>query len=173
MTRTLSFLERAGNFSVTPDKLRDFPLDLRAPIDELNSTFVGHFIIGVGPTGGAKFDYMLNGGNFEIQYSPYEQRSIITRWTTAGVPAIHAYARSPLKVALAKYATQFSEIDDPKAFDLSQSVRVGDGEIAMFVGATAAALVKVLEVNSGPRYGSDHTSVKIQYELRVFEEGDL
>jgi diaminohydroxyphosphoribosylaminopyrimidine deaminase/5-amino-6-(5-phosphoribosylamino)uracil reductase len=153
--------------------LRDFPPDLRDGIDELNSVFVSHFTIGVGPTGGAKFDYLLNDGDFEIQFSEADERRIVTRWTTAGVRAIYAYARPPLKVALAKYAEQFSEVDDPRAFDFSHSVRVEEGEIAVFVGVTAAALVKVIEVHSGPRYGSDHTSVKVQYEVRVFGESDL
>jgi diaminohydroxyphosphoribosylaminopyrimidine deaminase/5-amino-6-(5-phosphoribosylamino)uracil reductase len=50
-------------------RLRDFDLDLREKIDLLNATFAEHFVRGVGPAGGAKFDYQLNGGNFEIQYS--------------------------------------------------------------------------------------------------------
>jgi diaminohydroxyphosphoribosylaminopyrimidine deaminase / 5-amino-6-(5-phosphoribosylamino)uracil reductase len=147
--------------------LRDFESDLRERLDDLNALFVGHFESGTGPTGGAKFDYMLNDGDFEIAYSAVDQRSIVTRWTMAGTRAIYAYARHPLKVALAKYANEFSEIDDPTALDFSHSVRVEEGEIAAFIGTTGCALVKVLEVHSGPRYGSDHTSVKVQYEVRL------
>jgi diaminohydroxyphosphoribosylaminopyrimidine deaminase/5-amino-6-(5-phosphoribosylamino)uracil reductase len=148
--------------------LRDFDPDLRKRIDDLNARFVSHFQSGTGPRGGAKFDYMLNDGNFEIAHSSDDRRTIVTRWTMAGKRAIHAYGRSPLRVALARYASDFSEIDDPMALDFNHSIRVEEGEIAAFVGPTGCALVKVLEVHSGPRYGSDHTSVKIQFEVRVF-----
>jgi diaminohydroxyphosphoribosylaminopyrimidine deaminase/5-amino-6-(5-phosphoribosylamino)uracil reductase len=153
--------------------LRDFEPDLRERLDDLNSQFVGHFESCTGPTGGAKFDYMLNDGDFEIAYSAADKRSIVTRWTMAGKRAIHAYARHPLKVALARYAKEFQEIDDPTALDFGTSVRVEEGEIVAFVTTTGCALVKVLEVHSGARYGSDHTSVKIQYEVRILADNDL
>lgn len=149
--------------------LRDFDSDLRERINALNSSFVSQFVSGTGPTGGAKFDYMLNDGEFEIQYSENDERSIVTRWTKGGIQAIYAYALQPLKVALARYAKEFSEIHDPTAFDFSYSVLVAEGEIAVFVGKTGCVLVKVIEVHSGPDYGSDYTSVRIQYEVRTFD----
>lgn len=149
--------------------LRDFDPDLRERIDTLNARFVGHFVLGTGPVGGAKFDYTLNEGDFEIRYSETDHRSIVTQWTMAGKRAIYACARRPLEVALAKYANEFSEIDDPRALDFGHSIRVDEGEIVAFVGETGCALIKVLEVHSGPRYESDHTSVRIQYEVRILD----
>jgi diaminohydroxyphosphoribosylaminopyrimidine deaminase/5-amino-6-(5-phosphoribosylamino)uracil reductase len=149
--------------------LRDFAPDLREQIDQLNLIFAEHFTGGTGPTGGAKFDYLLNEGKFEIQLSPSDERSILTRWTRCGVDAIYAYAVQPVRVALARYACTFEEIDDPRALDFNYTVRVGVGEIAAFVSDVGCALVKVLEVESGPDYGSPRTSVKIQYEVRVWE----
>lgn len=148
-------------------KLRDFDADLREKIDCINSQFVGYFESGVGPIGSAKFDYTLNEGHFKIAYSTNDQRSITTGWALAGKRAIHAAAAWPVKVALARYATEFAEIDDPSALDLNTSIRVEEGQIIAFISNTGCVLVKVLEVHSGPRFGSDHTSLKFQYEVRV------
>jgi len=148
--------------------LRDFDTDLRSSIDSINEQFVEHFVSGTGPSDGAKFDYLLNGGNFEIQYSDSDKRTILTQWKGRGSNSIYAYAVQPVRVALARHAREFSEVDDPRAFDFSYTVPVEVGEIAVFVCDTGAALVKVTEVNSGPDYGSDHTSVKIEYEIRAW-----
>lgn len=149
--------------------LRDFAPDLRDQIDQLNLVFAEHFKGGTGPTGGAKFDYSLNEGKFEIQLSPSDERTILTRWARCGVGAIYAYAVRPVRVALARYARTFEEVDDPRALDFNYTVRVAVGEIAAFVSPTGCALVKILEVESGPDYGAPRTSVKIQYEIRVWE----
>jgi diaminohydroxyphosphoribosylaminopyrimidine deaminase / 5-amino-6-(5-phosphoribosylamino)uracil reductase len=148
--------------------LRDFDPDLRAEIDTLNAEFREHFICGKGPSDGAKFDFLLNGGNFEIQYSEDDKRSVVTRWTLRDRNSIYAYANRPLKVALARHARLFSEIDDPTALDGDYHTAVNVGEIAVFVGDTASVLVKVVEVHSGPDYGSDHTSVKVEFEVRPY-----
>lgn len=148
-------------------RLRDFDRDLRAQIDEINATFVHHLVRGTGPTGGTEFDYQLNGGNFEIQLSEDDERTIVTRWTQCGRDAIYAYANRPVRVALARHACEFSEIDDPQALDFDYSVRIGTGEIAVFVGEPGAVLVKVIEVHSGPNYGSNRTSLKIKFEVRA------
>lgn len=151
-------------------RLRDFDLDFRNKIQEINANFVGHFESGMGPTGGAQFDYMLNGGNFEIQFAETDQRTVVTCWSLKGIRSIYAYGGYPGKVALAKYAQEFDEIDDPLTFDFrNTSVPVEEGEIAIFVNEFGCVLIKVIEVHSGHRYGSDHTSVKIKYEVRVFD----
>ncbi len=147
--------------------LHDFPEDLRNQIDEINLTFAEHFTSGKGPTGGAKFDYLLNEGKFEIQVSETDERTILTRWTKCGVDAIYAYAVQPVRVALARHAREFGEIDDPRALDFNYTVRVGVGEIAAFVSDVGTVLVKVLAVESGPDYGSPRTSVKIKYSVRA------
>ena len=150
--------------------LRDFDAEMRAKIDAINAQFADHFVLGTGPTGGARFDYLLNGGNFEIQYSEADKSSFLTRWNLCGRDAIYAYAVQPVRVALARHANSFSEIDDPKAFNFSYTTRVGVGEIAVFVSDTGVALVKVVEVHSGPEYGSDHISVKIEYNVRAWDD---
>lgn len=150
-------------------QLRDFDPDLRDRIDTLNAEFIEHFVSGIGPTGGAKFDYLLNGGNFEIQYSELDERTIVTRWTIRGENSIYAYANRPLKVALARHAKQFKEIDDPTALDFDYYAAIAVGEIAVFVSDSAAVLVKVNEVHAGHQHGSDHTSVKIEYEVRAWK----
>ncbi len=147
-------------------ELRDFDADLRAQIDQINITFAEHFVSGIGPTGGAEFDYQLNGGNFEIQFSEDDERSIVTRWTQRGGDSIYAYANRPLQVALARHAIEFSEIDDPTAFDFDYYAPIEVGKIAVFVNESGAVLVKVIEVHGGPDHGSTHTSVKIKFEVR-------
>jgi diaminohydroxyphosphoribosylaminopyrimidine deaminase / 5-amino-6-(5-phosphoribosylamino)uracil reductase len=146
--------------------LYDFPPDLRSQIDNVNLTFAEHFTRGIGPEGGAKFDYLLNEGKFEIQVSPTDERTILTRWTPCGADSIYAFAVQPVQVALARYAREFDEIDDPGALDFNHTVRVSIGEIATFVSEVGAVLVKILAVESGPDYGSPRTSVKIQYSVR-------
>ena len=146
--------------------LRDFDSDLRAQIDQINMAFTEHFVSGVGPTGGAEFDYLLNGGNFEIQFSDEDERSILTRWSQRDASSVHAYANRPLKVALARHAAEFSEIDDPTAFDFDYHAPIKVGEIAVFVSESGAVLVKVIEVHAGPERGASHTSVKIKFEVR-------
>lgn len=148
--------------------LHDFDVGLRSQIDAINSDFPEHFTSGVGPSGGAKFDYQLNGGNFEIQFSETDKRSIVTRWTNRGTNSIYAYAIPPVQVALARYAARFSEIDDPRAFDFTHTVPVAVGEIAVFVSGSGAVLAKVLEVNSGGASGAAHRFVKLQYEVRTW-----
>lgn len=146
--------------------LRDFDADLRMRIDAINQTFIEHFISGVGPENGAKFDYQLNGGRFEVQFSPDDTRTITTRWTHRGKGSIYAYANRPVTVALAKYACDFAEVDDPTAFDFSYTVPVHEGEIAIFQSKEGALLVLVQEVNAGPPGGAGQRHVKIRYQVR-------
>jgi diaminohydroxyphosphoribosylaminopyrimidine deaminase/5-amino-6-(5-phosphoribosylamino)uracil reductase len=149
--------------------LRDFSADMREEVASWNTTFSEHFSSGVGPTGGAKFDYMLNESKFEIQFAPDDVRSITTRWSTRGGTSIHAYADRPQQVALARFANEFHEIDDPRVFDFSYTAPIHIGEIAVFISAEGAALVKVLEVEGGRDYGAERTSLKIKYEIRTWK----
>ena len=73
----------------------------------------------------------------------------------------------PVEVALARYATEFSEIDDPRAYDFNYSVLVNVGRIAIFVSEAGAVLVKVLEVESDHTNTSSQKHVKIQYAVRA------
>jgi diaminohydroxyphosphoribosylaminopyrimidine deaminase/5-amino-6-(5-phosphoribosylamino)uracil reductase len=147
--------------------LHDFDSELRKEIDAINEEFSEHFVSGTGPTGGAKLDYQLNGGRFEIQFSDADKRSIVTQWTNRGEGSIYAYAVQPVRVALARYAFEFSEIDDPKALDFTYTVPVSDGEIAVFASDAGSVLVKVVEVHAGGTGGAAQRFVKIQYEVRA------
>lgn len=147
--------------------LHDFEPELRKEIDEINQEFMDHFVGGTGPSGGARFDYQQNGGKFEIQLSESDERSILTQWTNRGANSIYAYATRPVQVGLARYAVQFSEIDDPTALDFTYTVPVQVGEIAAFVSDIGAVLVKVLEVEAGPTDGAAQRFVKIEYQVRA------
>lgn len=151
-------------------ELHDFDADHRSRIDEINQAFSGHFKSGVGPSGGAKFDYQLNSGNLEVRFSASDPRRIVRCWTHRGNNSIYAYASRPFQVALARYAQEFDEIDDPHAFDFSHTVPVQVGEIAVFISQEGAVLVKVIAVESGGAAGADQRYVKIRYEVRASAE---
>ena len=151
-------------------KVLDFEASRRKQIDEMNNTFTEYFASGVGPFGGAKFDYQLNSGNFEIRFSETDSRSIVTRWTHRGPDSIYAYAPQPARVALARYASEFDEIDDPGAFDFNYTVPAHLGEIVVFMSDEGWALVKVLEVEAAHGEAAAQRFVKIQYEVRVQDE---
>lgn len=144
----------------------DFDSDLREDIDKLNSKFVGNFSKGEGPSGGAKFDYTLNDGKYPIAISETDARTVMTRWSRCGVRSIYANAYYGERVALVKYATDFSQIDDPKSYSFCNNVKVSEGEIVAFVSDIGCVLVKVEKVESGPEYGSLDTIVKIKYQVR-------
>ncbi|MBC3247700.1 MULTISPECIES: deaminase [Pseudomonas] len=147
--------------------LRDFDPDLRKIIDDLNSGFVENFRRGVGPTGRHRFDYTLQDGEFEIFFSATDPRSIRTRWTLIGIKQINAYAWRGYKVAIARYASNFSQIDDATALDYQQQVIVPEGGIVSFLSDQGCVLVKVIEVQSGVKYGSSCTSVKLEFQVRA------
>jgi diaminohydroxyphosphoribosylaminopyrimidine deaminase/5-amino-6-(5-phosphoribosylamino)uracil reductase len=146
--------------------VRDFDGVVRSEIETVNQQFIEHFTRGIGPSGGAKIDYTLNGGNFEIQFSPTDNRSILTRWTHRGAGSIYAYATLPVQVALARYASSFEEIDDPKALSFSYTVPVEVGEIAAFVSPNGSVLVQIKEIEAGPSGGAAARFVKIKYQVR-------
>lgn len=148
--------------------LYDFDVALRSEIDRINEDFAEHFTSGIGPSGGAKFDYQLNGGNFRIQFSETDERSILTRWINRGANSVYACAVQPVRVGLARYATTFGEIDDPRAFDFTYTVPVEVGEIAVFVSDCGAVLAKVIEVRNGDPGGAARRFVRLQYEVRAW-----
>ncbi|XVV00761.1 deaminase [Actinosynnema sp. CA-248983] len=132
--------------------LHDFPADLRAICEDGNSTFSGHFHKRVGAQGRAKFD------------SPVWE----TRWTTCGATAMYAYGGTPGRVSHARYAEEFSEIDDPDAPDWADHAqRVNIGEIAVFRNEYGHALCRLRAVEPTEEYGgTGHTSMTFDYELR-------
>lgn len=153
--------------------LRDFDADLRERIDSMNTSFTDFFAIGHGPSGGAKFDYTVNGGRFEFQFSEDDARSIITHWGRLGPATIQTAATPPAKAAAPKYVTNFGQIDDPSAHDFAKYWQHVDvGHVAVFMSEGWAVLAKVLEVKNGDHaagWGQPstlETSVKIEWEMR-------
>ncbi len=153
---------------------KDFDSDLREIIKNKNSLFEKNFTekkAKFDDVEGAKFDYQQNNGVFRIYYPESETKYIDTRWSLCGINAIYAYASGSGKVALAKYAKSFEEIDDCTAYDFSfHSQRIEINEIAIFLNPEdrMAMLVKIEEVASGPRFGSDTIYAKVTFKARSY-----
>ena len=148
-------------------ELRDFDTDLRKEIQKDNLAFMELFQLAIGDEGTATFDYLQNGGRFEIFAEETRLVGFQTKWTRGGRGAIYAYDSDNL-VALARYANAFEEIDDPGALDFSNySLLVREGEIAVFRNGSGFALVQVVRVLAGPQHGDDRTEAQIRYQLRL------
>jgi diaminohydroxyphosphoribosylaminopyrimidine deaminase/5-amino-6-(5-phosphoribosylamino)uracil reductase len=145
----------------------DFPKNLRDEIDAKNGKFMRYFTSGTGPSGGAKVDHK-DGAKFRVQFSEDDERYMDIGWTVCGVDSAYGYAVKPVDVALARFATDFDEIDDPTAYDFGHSARIEVGEVGIFLGPEACVLVKVKEVQSGPTYGSKDHFVLFEFRVRVF-----
>lgn len=154
-------------------KLRDFPADLRSLAAEANQNFAQNFTHGLGMSGGAKFDFTQNGGKFtisadELPSSPAWE----TRWGNCGASAIYLIGGTPGRVALARYAEKFTEIDDPDALDYaSHFAEVPVGSIGVMRNPQGHVLCRVKKIEPTPDYGGgDHASVTIEWEIRLAEE---
>lgn len=119
---------------------------------------------------GAKFDFTTNGGRFTISVDDQpDSPSWITRWNNCGASAIYMYGGSPGVVALARYAREFNEIDDPDALDYgSNSPKIDVGSIGVMRNEHGHVLCKVTALEPTIDYGgSDHVSVTIRWEIRL------
>lgn len=149
-------------------RLYDFDASHRQQVTDLNSVADGNFLFSIGSDGGAKFDYMQNGGKFEIFSDESHTIVFKTRWTQRGPRSIYAYGGHPGNVALAKFAVDFEEIDDPDAYDYAgSSVPADQGDIVIFRNTYGHVLIKVCEVHVGPPWDTNNTSLKILYQLRL------
>ncbi len=147
-------------------QLRDFPQDLRSEIDDVNNQFMSYFLSGVGPSGGAKIAHKER-ATFSVQLSKEDFRSMNIGWSLCGVNAAYACATLPVTVAIARFAKEFAEIDDPTAYEFSHSTRLGVGEIGIFLGPEACVFVKPREIQSGPDYGAEDYFVKFDFHVRL------
>ncbi|MFE5864259.1 deaminase [Streptomyces virginiae] len=151
-------------------ELRDFPEDLRCEAKELSLERQADFTERRGRTKGvAKFDYTQNGGRYEIRLGDQDDDpKWTTRWSGRGSGSIYANAGVPGIVAEARFAQGFDEIDDPNVFDFENHfAAINVGGIAVFRNSHGHLLVKVLEVQAGPDWGTSHVSLKFEYEIRV------
>jgi diaminohydroxyphosphoribosylaminopyrimidine deaminase / 5-amino-6-(5-phosphoribosylamino)uracil reductase len=147
--------------------LRDYPSGLRKELDELNAAFVGRYRAAEGPVGTATFDHEQYGGRYSIYDGPEHAVEFVTAWTARGSNSIYAVDHSN-NVALARYAKEFSEIDDPGALDFGNyAVAVNEGEIAVFRAQGHHVLVRVEKVFAGPERGADRTELQISFEVRM------
>lgn len=150
--------------------LRDFPADLRAEAREASADFTRVFTQAIGMSAGAKFDFTLNGGRFTISADDSaDSPSWETRWTNCGAYAIYLNGGSPEIVALARYAREFGEIDDPDALDYGHhSPRIEIGAIGVMRNHHGHVLCKVTDLEPTIEYGgTGHVSVTIKWEIRL------
>lgn len=153
-------------------EIRDYPAGLRSELSELNSAFVGQYRAALGPTGSATFDYKQNGGKYSIFSDVDKTVEFVTKWTQRGAGSIYAYD-SRNHVALARYATKFSEIDDPGALDFGNySDGADEGEIVVFRKGADFLLVRIEKVYAGPDRGADRTELQITFEVRMGSGAD-
>lgn len=150
--------------------LRDYPDSLRSQIENDNKSFLEAFKISTGRQGTATFDYMQNGGNYELRH---EDLIVKTRWVQSGKDSIQAIDYQQ-HVALAQHAQQFEEIHDPGALNWSNyTVRPKAGEIVVFRTAQTYALIQITKVSAGPDWDDDQTLLQFKYELRRRIQIDL
>jgi len=148
--------------------LRDFEESLREQARADNATVIEVFQVGVGVEGSAAFDYKQNAGGFDLFPDESRRMQFHTRWTPAGSGVIYAYD-SENHVALARYAGDVDEIDDPGALDFSNyTLSVRTGEIVVFRNRHGYALVKVDTVlHDG--HGDDRNELGIAWQLRLVD----
>ncbi|MFB7263023.1 deaminase [Streptomyces nojiriensis] len=151
-------------------ELRDFPPDLRRQVQELGSERQDDFLERRGRVKGrAKFDYTLNDGRYTIfLQAEGGGPKWTTRWGQMGKESIYALRESGGGVAEARFARSFAEIDDPDVFDFhSHFATIQLGGIAVFKNQHGHLLAKVLEIHAGPNWGTEHVSLKFEYEIRI------
>ncbi|WP_157896392.1 deaminase [Mycobacteroides chelonae] len=151
-------------------KLRDFPADLRKQAHDANEDFTKVFIRGTGMSAGAKFDFTTNGGLFTISVDEQPgAASWGTKWTNCGASAIYMYGGTPGVVALARYAREFDEIDDPDALDYGDhSPKIDVGSIGVMRNKHGHVLCKVTRIEPTREYGGKGpVSVTIKWEIRL------
>ena len=150
-------------------KCYDFTPGFRDQLNHLNATFDGHFLRRNGLRGTAKFDYTQNGGRYDLATSEGPEAQVwTTSWGSRGPTSVYAKGPGTGVIALARFAQDFEEIDDPDAYDFENHFAELDlGSIAIYRTQDGHALVRVVAVEPPPPWGSTpHVSVKIDYELR-------
>lgn len=151
--------------------VKDFDNEHARKAKEINKGFSDVFEYGIYDAStqgnGAKFDYSLNGGRFDIFVSQQQEVKVRTRWSQCGADSIYANGGVPGFIALARHAKSFEEIDNPDALDYEpHAIAVEEGEIVVFRNKTYSALVKVVKVKAGPDRGEKEKSLHIKYEIR-------
>jgi pyrimidine deaminase RibD-like protein len=122
--------------------VRDFPHDLRDEIAADNAAFLARYKTASGDVGRARFDSKLNGGKYTVETS-------IGNFVIQVSPGPWVYDHVH-HVAHARYATEFSQIDDPAALDFGNYyASVGVGEIACLRSEKGYLLIKRTRLEPG------------------------
>ena len=142
----------------------DFYPQYRREVEFDNREFTGALALSVGDHGQASFDYKQNSGDFTVVAGG---TTFVTHWTQRDADSIYAYNYKCDGIALARSASSFAEIDDPRALhwdNHAESPHIG--EIIVFKSKDNYLLVKITDVIAGPERGRDHYQLDIEYELR-------
>jgi diaminohydroxyphosphoribosylaminopyrimidine deaminase/5-amino-6-(5-phosphoribosylamino)uracil reductase len=95
-----------------------------------------------------------------------------TSWTNCGASAIYLYGGRPGVVAVARYAQEFDEVDDPGAYDYGHhSPKIEVGSIGMMRNQHGHVLCKVMAIEPTADYGgTGPVSVTIKWQIRLADE---
>jgi diaminohydroxyphosphoribosylaminopyrimidine deaminase/5-amino-6-(5-phosphoribosylamino)uracil reductase len=125
--------------------VRDFPQKLRIEAREVSAAFHEQWRTVEADSGSASFDFTQNDGLFRIST---RGGVFDTYWTRASGTSIHAMQDRYL-VADCRYATMFSDIHDPTAYDWVRVVTVDVNGLTMFKNDSGWFLVvRVIDVQA-------------------------
>lgn len=143
--------------------LHDFAEEVRGDICHLNTVFISQFTHGTGLSGSGRFDYTQRAGVYTIRSSDLPDAvEFKTSWGSMSSSGVYALARGG-RVAHAREARDFIEVDDPGTFDFeSHFASTSVGQIAVFEQSGGFALVKVVGVKVDP-----FVQVDVEWELRL------
>lgn len=146
-------------------ELRDFSPDLRERIKKANATFLTGFVVGLGDSGKATFDYLQNGSRFRIETDSVG--TFDTRWSSRSASSIYLYNGDPLRrVAIPRHAHAFHKVDDPGAYDFgAEGVALDEGDIGIVPNSVGFLLVRVMDVLDAT-HGDPRWELSIEWEAR-------
>jgi pyrimidine deaminase RibD-like protein len=122
--------------------LRDFPHDLRDEIAVDNAAFLARYKTASGDAGIARFDAGPDGGEYTIKTS-------IGNFVIKVSPGPWVYDHNN-KIALVRFATEFSQIDDPGALEFKNYyTSVYPGQIACLRSQNGFLLIKRTRLEPG------------------------
>jgi len=146
--------------------IRDFDQALRAEIAQDNEAFADLYRLRRADTAtGALYDWVQLPGGFRIFTSGGE---FTVKFSAMGADSIYLLVDGAHRVGHAKYARDFSEIDDPTAQDSFQGHfrALHEGDIGILTGIEGSLLLKIVKVDNMDR-GADQNCVVFNFEYRA------
>lgn len=146
--------------------LRDFDEVLRGEIAQDNIVFADLYRLRLADTAtGVLYDWVQLPGGFRVATSGTE---FVLKFGTMGADSIYLYGESGHRVGHARYAKDFTEVDDPKAQDSFEGhVRaLTEGDIGILTGTGGSLLIKIVKVDNMER-GADQYCVEFDFEYRA------